>query len=132
MQGLTFKRALRGALLAELAGATLLALLLFAAPGHAASYSSCRLSAGDQQPRGGKPTYNLKLAERGTSCATARRVMRGYHRCRSRRSVSCSGRVLSRWRCTGRKTSSTSITFYATYTCTAGRAAVRGTYQQNT
>ena len=122
----------RRLLLTSLAAAALLAAVLAAPPARSASFSTCRLSAAEQQPRGGKPTYNLKLTARGTSCRTARRVMSGYHGCRPKGSLRCAKRVLRRWRCSARKDSSTSVAFYATFTCTAGSAAVKGVYQQNT
>jgi hypothetical protein len=110
-----------------------LAVAMFAAPStQAASYSNCRLSAKDQQPRSGKPTYNMKLQARGTSCSTARKVMNGFHACRSERSYRCSRKVVRRWTCRGRKGSSSKVEFYGSYTCSAGSARVKGTYQQNT
>ena len=121
----------RSSLIVVLAGALLGALLLAAAPADAA-YSTCRLASSDQQPRSGKPTYNLKLQEQGTSCTTAKRVMRAYHGCRSRTGLTCSRRLLSRWTCTARRTSRSSVQFYASYTCRGGSARVKGTYQQNT
>jgi hypothetical protein len=124
--------AVRRALPAAIAAAAV-ALLIVAVPAaRSASYTTCRLTASEQQPTSGKPTYNLKLQERGTSCGTARKVMRAFHGCRSKAALNCSRRVLGRWTCRTHRDSSTPITFYATYTCTAGRAAVKGTYQQNT
>jgi hypothetical protein len=122
----------RSSLVLALAGALAGLLLLLSAPQADAAYSTCRLASSDQQPRSGKPTYNLRLQEDGTDCTTAKRVMRGYHACRSRTSVNCRGRVVSRWRCTGRKGASSDTQFDATFTCTAGRDKVRGTFQQNT
>ena len=52
------------------------------APAPAASYQTCSLSQRDQQPGGTqpKPTYNLSLRQRGTTCSTAKRVMRAFGR----------------------------------------------------
>ena len=121
------------AILAALVASAALALT-FGAQGAAAAskYRTCSLSERDQDPPGSKPTYNLTLKRSGTSCATAKRVMRGFHRCRSRTAVNCSKRLLSRWRCSARKTSSTDTIFYARYTCKWGTRRVQGTYQQNT
>jgi hypothetical protein len=113
--------------------AAVAALAPGAPPAHAASYKSCSLSQRDQQPGGRtpKPTYNFKLRERRTSCTTAKRVMKAFHRCRALTSYRCTKRVLRHWSCRGRKTSSTSLMFYASYTCTWGKRRVLGTYQQN-
>ena len=109
-----------------------LALALGAPAASAASYRSCSLSERDQDPPGSRPTYNLTLKRIGTSCTTAKRVMRTFHSCRSRTAVNCSKRLLSRWRCSARKTSSTDTIFYARFTCKAGTRRVQSTYQQNT
>ena len=117
--------------LAVLAAAAL--TLTFGAQGAAAaSYRSCSLSERDQDPPGAKPTYNLTLKRIGTTCTTAKRVMRAFHGCRALTAVNCSKRLLSRWTCSARKTSSTDTLFYATYTCKRGARRVRGQYQQNT
>ncbi len=67
-----------------------------------------------------------------TRCATAKKVLRAFHACRPRLSVSCGRKVLTHWRCSGRRTSSIPTTFYATFTCRWGSRRVQGTYQQNT
>lgn len=111
---------------------TALALTLGASGAAGASkYRSCSLSAKEKDVRG-KPTYNLTLKRIGTTCATAKKVMKGYHACRSRSSVRCSRKVASKWRCTATKTSSIATQFDARYTCSSGRRRVRGTYQQST
>lgn len=120
------------AVLVAIVGAAALALALGPHPAGAASYRTCSLSERDQDPPGSKPTYNLTLRQMGASCTTAKRVMRAFHGCRSRTAVNCSKRLLSRWRCSARKTSSTATIFYARYTCKAGTRRVQGTYQQNT
>jgi len=108
--------------------------LTFGAQGAAAAskYRTCSLSERDQDPPGSKPTYNLTLKRIKTSCKTAKRVMRSFHRCRSRKAVNCSERLLSRWRCSAKRTSRTDTIFYARYTCKWGTRRVQGTYQQNT
>lgn len=124
-------RSLPFAVLAVLAAAAL-ALTLGAQDAAAASYKKCSLSERDQDPPGEKPTYNFTLKRIGTSCATAKKVMRSFHRCRSHKAVNCSKRLLSRWRCTAKRTSRTDTIFYARYTCKWGKRRVQSTYQQNT
>ncbi|HWC25214.1 MAG TPA: hypothetical protein VG474_01400 [Solirubrobacteraceae bacterium] len=97
-----------------------------------AGYRKCGLSEGQQQPRGGVPTYNISLKARSTSCSTARKVMRAFHSCRGKSGVRCTRKVLRRWRCSGRNTSSIATEFNGTYTCKSGRRRVRGVYQQRT
>lgn len=125
-------RSLPFAVLAVLAAAAL--ALTFGAQGAAAAskYKKCSLSERDQDPPGEKPTYNLSLKRIATRCSTARKVMRSFHKCRSRTAVNCRKRVRSRWRCTAKRTSRTDTIFYARYTCKWGKRRVQGTYQQNT
>jgi hypothetical protein len=113
--------------------ATAVMLALGTAPAQSAAYRSCSLTQREQQPTGTKPkpTYNLSLKQRGTTCSTAKRVMKGFHACRGIASERCAKKVLSHWSCTGRKSSSASGIFYASYTCTWGKRRVLGTYQQN-
>lgn len=110
-----------------------LALATGPAAAHAAAYKRCSLTQSEQQPTGAKPkpTYNLTLQRQVTTCTTAKRVMKAFHSCRALTSYRCTRRVLERWTCSGRKTSSASGIFYASYTCTWGARRVRGTYQQN-
>jgi hypothetical protein len=111
----------------------LLALTLMSAQSaSAASYKKCALSESDRDPPGEKPTYNLTLKHQKTTCATAKKVMKAFHACRSRTADSCSKKLLSRWTCTGRTTSSIPTQFNASFTCTSGGKRVRGTYQQYT
>lgn len=113
--------------------ASALALAAGTAPAQAATYSRCSLTQTEQQPTGAKPkpTYNLRLERQVTTCTNAKRVMKAFHGCRALMSTRCTRKVLERWTCTGRKTSSASGIFYATYSCTWGGRRVRGTYQQN-
>jgi hypothetical protein len=114
--------------------AGLAALLLTAAvpTAHSAATRTCALTSSEQDPRGEVPTYNLSLKSRGTPCTTAKKVMKAFHKCRSAASVTCSKKVLTRWTCTGRKTSSTPVLFYASFTCKWGSRRVTSTYQRNT
>jgi hypothetical protein len=119
----------RGAVLV----AALAALALGAPPAHAAAYEPCSLTERERSPLGAKPkpTYNFSLQRQRTTCATAKRVMKAFHACRSIASHRCTRKVLTRWSCSGRKTSSAAGIFDAAYTCTWGVRRVRGTYQQN-
>lgn len=120
------------AILVLVAAASVLVMTLVPPDAHSAAYRSCGLSERDQDPPGEVPTYNLTLKRQVTSCATAKRVMAAFHRCRGRTGVRCTRKVLSRWTCTGRKVSSIEQIFYGSYTCSWGRRRVRGSYQQNT
>ncbi len=97
-----------------------------------ASMTNCKLSAKERYPRVSKPTYNLTVKVRGTSCATGKRVAKAFHACRSVRGVRCTRKVLSSWSCTGKKTSSIATQFEGSFTCTYGSRRVTSTYQQNT
>ncbi len=117
--------------LAAAAAAGVLAMAIGAQTADAASYRNCRLSQSEQFPRSGKPTYNLSLRAKGTSCRTAKRVMRSFHSCRPTTGLRCSGKVRSHWSCGGRKSSSIPGQFNATFTCSWGARRVTGRYQQN-
>ncbi|MGH2944326.1 MAG: hypothetical protein ACRDLN_16300 [Solirubrobacteraceae bacterium] len=109
-----------------------LVLQIGAPDAQAASYATCRLSEHDQDPPGEKPTYNLSLKRQRTSCATARKVMHAFHKCRPKTGYRCTRKILSRWTCTGRKDSSTALILYASFTCKWGARRVRSSFQQNT
>jgi len=109
-----------------------LAMTFAAQSAHAASYSKCTLSESEQDPPGEKPTYNTKLTKLGTSCSTAKKVMKAFHTCRSMTGYRCTSKLLSHWTCTGKKGSSTELLFTGTYTCTWGSRAIKGQYVQNT
>lgn len=119
---------------AAIAASAALAMTIGAQNAQAASYKKCTLSQGEQYPKGAKPkpTYNLTLKAQATSCATAKKVMKGFHRCRPAADHRCTTKVLARWTCTGRKDSSTAEIFYANFTCKWGTRGVKSSYQQNT
>jgi methylthioribose-1-phosphate isomerase len=121
-------------ILPAIAAAAALAMTLAAQDAQSASYKKCTLSQREQYPKGTKPkpTYNLTLKAQSTSCATAKRVMKAFHTCRSRADHQCTRKVLAHWACTGKEDSSTAQIFYASFTCTWGKRAVKSSYQQNT
>ena len=126
-------RTRRGSLLAMIGALAALTSMIGAqAAESATSYESCGLAQSMQQPPGGTPTYNLSLKEKNASCATAKKVMKAFHRCRTESGYRCATKVLTNWTCIGRKDSSTSTLFYGTFTCTWGRRRVKSSYQQNT
>ncbi len=106
--------------------------LMSASSASAATYRTCTLSERDRDPPGQKPTYNLTLKHQKTTCRTAKKVMNAFHRCRSQTSFTCTKRLLSRWTCSARRTSSIPTQFNATFTCKWGSRRVRSTYQQFT
>ncbi len=120
------------AVLVLLACLAVVAVTLRASDSQAAAPRKCSLSQRDQDPPGDKPTYNLSLKATGSSCTTAKKVMVAFHRCRSAASFTCKKKVLSIWACTGRRSSSTPLLFYASFTCRAGARRVTSSYQQNT
>jgi hypothetical protein len=97
-----------------------------------ASSKTCALTEHERYPHVTKPTYNLSLKARGTSCATAKKVMNAFHKCRSVKGYRCTKKILRTWSCTGKKTSSIPTQFDASFTCKSGSARVDSTYEQNT
>ncbi len=106
--------------------------LMSAQSASAATYKKCSLSENDRDPPGEKPTYNLTLKHQKTTCATAKKVMKAFHTCRSKKSFTCKKRLLSRWTCTARRNSSIPTQFNASFTCKSGARRVQSTYQQFT
>jgi hypothetical protein len=123
----------RALLLAALLLAASAAFLLSGAvPAQSAATRTCPLTSSEQDPPGDVPTYNLTLKAKGSSCTTAKKVMKAFHKCRSANGVVCSKKVLTHWTCSGRKTSGTPVLFYANFTCKWGARRVTSSYQQNT
>jgi hypothetical protein len=118
--------------LALVVAAATVALTLGVQSAPAASYKSCSLSERDRDPPGAKPTYNLTLRRQVTSCKTAKKVMYAFHKCRSKTRYTCTKRLLSHWRCTGKRESSIPTQFNASFTCKWGTRRVRSSYQQYT
>jgi hypothetical protein len=118
--------------LADLVAVAAAALMVAAPSAAAASYRTCTLTEREQQPTNHVPQYNLSLKQQGTTCATAKKVMNAFHKCRSPKGYVCTRKVLTRWTCTGVRDSRIETTFYAHYTCTWGSRRVKGSYQQNT
>jgi hypothetical protein len=119
------------AIFASIAALAALALAFSAQPALSASYKSCGLSDSQKEPAGDKPTYNLSLKQKKTSCSTAKKVMKAYHSCRSHFSIACTHKVRTHWTCNASKDSSSSLSFYATATCKWGSRRVKISYQQN-
>lgn len=118
--------------IAVLAALAALAMTVGAKVAESATLRSCVMLPREQDPPGSKPTYNLTLKSKGASCVLAKRVMKGFHTCRAETAFRCTRKVLTNWRCTGRKTSSTRLIFYASFTCAWGPLRVTSSYQQNT
>ena len=100
--------------------------------GHETLACDACLSERDRDPPGAKPTYNLTLRRQVTSCKTAKKVMYAFHKCRSKTRYTCTKRLLSHWRCTGKRESSIPTQFNANFTCKWGTRRVRSSYQQYT
>jgi hypothetical protein len=100
--------------------------LLFAAGSVAATQRVCKLPT---YPGEG---YFTSLTVRQTTCATGKRLVLAYYRCRTENGPTgrCKRSVLG-YRCSERRnTIPTQIS--ARVTCTAGRKVITHSYQQNT
>jgi hypothetical protein len=119
------------ATLALAAVCAVVVLTIGAQAAQAAPYRVCTLTEKQQQPTNGKPTFNLTIKRKGTTCANARKVARAFHNCRPKAKFTCAKAVFGGWQCSGRKLSSTKVAVYATFTCSSGARRVNSTYQQN-
>lgn len=119
------------AALALTAALAALAMTIGAQHADAASYTSCSMSALlKYNPDRTKPTYNLTLKKKNTTCTTAKKVMKAYHSCRAKRSIKCNHKVRTHWSCSATRTSNSESRFNARFTCSWGNRRVRSTYQQ--
>jgi hypothetical protein len=123
----------RNALLVLVAALAALTLSVSAQDAQSAAYKTCVLTGKDAYPAGGKPQYNTSLAAQKVPCATAKKVMRAFHGCRSKSSAKCSKKVLGTWRCSGKVVDTNPATkdFDGEFTCKSSGRAVKSTYQQN-
>jgi hypothetical protein len=115
-------------LLAALAGA---AAAVSAPASHASSAASCSV-AGQERKLG--PTYVTSLRVTGTSCAGAKRLVKGYYRCRVKhgsKAGRCTARVL-RYRCSERRFNVIPTQYDARVTCRRGARRVVHDYTQFT
>lgn len=112
--------------------------LLAAAPAAASadepvarSAATCKVPA---DGRGWGPTYVTSLRVTATSCATGKRLVTAYYRCRTADGGAdgrCTKRV-SGWRCREKRGAAIPTQFDASVTCRKGRARVVHTYTQFT
>ena len=110
-----------------LAGLVLVALVLPTT----SSAATCTVS---KRPRALGPTYTTKLTVTGTSCATGKRLVRAYYRCRVASGGAdgrCRKRVLG-YSCRERRTNVISTQFDAAVTCRSGSRRIAHRYTQFT
>ena len=106
-----------------------LALLVAAAPAAgdegptATASKSC--SVGDSRSYG--TTYVLWIRARNTSCRRARKVVRGFHKCRDGARGRCGG--FNGWNCSENRDSGRG-SFYSVARCKRGGKVVRHRYNQ--
>jgi hypothetical protein len=107
------------------------AALAVAAPSGAAS--TCKLSIATARHMG--PTYVTLLKVSGTSCATAIKVTKAFHRCRLKKGATarCTTKVQG-YSCTEKRPASlkSALSFDGDVTCRRGGARVVHHYQQDT
>ncbi len=96
--------------------------LLALAP--AASAKSCRI--GDDRSYG--TTYVTKISASGTSCRSARKVVRAFHACRPGKSGKC-GRAKG-YSCSESRFNKGPTSFDSNVTCRKGGRTVKHTYTQ--
>jgi hypothetical protein len=107
-----------------------LAMAVLAAAPSSAALKRCDI-ARDQRKLG--PTYVTSLQVTHTSCATGKRVVRAYYRCRKANGGvkgTCHSRVLG-YRCSEQR-AGIKTQFSAKVTCRSGARQVRHTYTQFT
>ncbi len=107
----------------SLAGLAAVTALLALAPGAAAK--TCAVKGQQSYPT----TYVYKITASGTSCRSARELVRAYHRCRPGRKGKCPR--VRRYRCSENRFNKSSISYDSRVKCTRGGKTVRHTYTQN-
>ena len=73
-------------------------------------------------------TYVLSISARGTSCRSARSLIRSFHACRPGKSGKCSR--VSGYRCSESRFNKSSQSYDSRVTCTKGGKTVKHTYTQ--
>jgi hypothetical protein len=112
-----------------LTGAVLLTggLGLTAAGATPASAANCSYSA--KQGRSFGPSYVTSISQTGTSCGTAKKVVKAFHSCRGSKTGRCTRKV-SGYRCTENRGKTYQGQFSAKVTCKRGKARVVHTYSE--
>lgn len=110
--------------------ASALAVLALAALPTAALAKTCGIKPNEAGTFG--VTYVLKITASGTSCASAKKLVRAFHACRKAHGIKgrCTTRVLG-YRCTEQRTT-TSVQFSGKVSCKNGSRRVVHYYSQNT
>ncbi|PTL58863.1 hypothetical protein [Paraconexibacter algicola] len=103
-----------------------------------ASAATCSLSADDKyhKANNAKPTYTRSLkATGGASCATAKKMIGAYYKCRvsggKGKKGRCSKKVLG-YSCSEKRSNVIATQFDATATCRKGKARIVTAYTQFT
>jgi hypothetical protein len=76
-------------------------------------------------------TYVISISVSNTSCRSGRRVIRGFHDCRPRKTGSCESSVLG-YSCRENRFNRGKTQYDSRVTCTKGSRVVRHTYTQYT
>ncbi len=92
-----------------------------------ASAANCTYSA--KVGRSFGPSYVTSIQQSGTSCATAKKVVKSFHACRGSKTGRCTKKVRS-YRCTEKRGKTYQGQFSAKVTCTRGKARVVHTYSE--
>lgn len=108
-----------------------IAALLALAPAAAADpTATAAKGCGVGNERGYGTTYVLKISASGTSCRSARKLVRAFHACRPGTSGKC-GRVLG-YSCSERRFNKGRTSYDSSVTCRKGGRTVKHTYTQFT
>jgi hypothetical protein len=110
--------------------AVLAACAALAPPAVADAPASASKSCSVGNSRSYGTTYVLGISARGTSCRSARRVIRAFHACRPGKSGRCA-RVLG-YSCSESRFNKSSQSYDSRVTCSRGSKTVKHTYTQFT
>ena len=117
---------------------TMLAILVtcLAVAGLAGAQSSVartKACATPKEPAGLLGGYFTQLQVNRVSCASGRKLVLAYYKCRRRKGVkaSCSGKTVNGLKCTEKRGAEIETQFNATVTCKKGSRSVKHSYQQN-
>ncbi|MCK9250466.1 MAG: hypothetical protein M0P31_16010 [Solirubrobacteraceae bacterium] len=113
--------------LALLAVALLTAVVVLTASAAPADAASCRYSAKEGRAMG--PSYVTSIQVTRTSCATGKKVVKAFHKCRGSQTGRCRKAVV-RYRCTERRGKTLRGQFSSKVTCKRGKARVVHTFTE--
>ena len=101
--------------------------------GAQSSVAKTKACSTPKEPAGMLGGYFTQLQVNGVSCATGRKLVLAYYKCRRKKGIkaSCNGKTVNGMKCTEKRGAEIETQYNATVTCKKGSKRVKHSYQQN-